>query len=167
MGTSLGPSGSEMPKKSRKCLLGPAARDPEKVSKKSRGQSKNTLQTLSGDSPKTSQTVPKTFRRLFGGPGPGGPALRAQRARETPVRRGLVPKPKLQKFTCHSPDQLHSPRARIPQNCCPQHPEFPSWRVKVGEPEGVRRYSLSEKVFVCFKKVLEGKGVSKKVSETF
>ena len=34
-------------------------------------------------------------------------------------------------------------------------------------PEGVRRYFLSKKVFLCFKKVLEGKRASKKASETF
>ena len=38
------------------------------------------------------------------------------------------------------------------------------WRAKGGEPEGVRRFFLSKKVFLCFKKVLEGKKVSKKAS---
>ena len=66
---SLGPSGPEIPKKSRKCLPGPPAPGPQKVSK----QSKNTLQTLSGDSPETSRTAPETFLRLFGASGAGGP----------------------------------------------------------------------------------------------
>ena len=47
--------------------------DPKKVSKKSQGPSKNTLQTLSRDSPETSQTVPETFWRLFRHFGPRGP----------------------------------------------------------------------------------------------
>ena len=94
-----GPPGPKSPKKSRKCLPGPPAPGPQKVSKKSRGQSKNTLQTLSGDSPETSRTVPETFLRLFGVPGPEAPGdifetflgFRARRARETSVRGGLVP----------------------------------------------------------------------------
>ena len=32
-----------------------------------------------------------------------------------------------------------------------------SSRIKGGEPQGVRRYFLSKKVCLCFKKVLEGK----------
>ena len=35
--------------------------------------SKNTLQTLSGDSPETCRTVPRLFLRLFGVSGPGAP----------------------------------------------------------------------------------------------
>ena len=59
---SLGPSGPEMPKKSRKCLSEPLAQDPEKVFKKSGGQSKNTLQTLS----ETLRRLPRLSPRLFG-----------------------------------------------------------------------------------------------------
>ena len=75
---------------------GPGPR--KSLQKKSRGQSKNTLQTLSGDSPETSQTIPETFRRLFWGPEPEAPrdifeTLGAFRAWETPVSNGgLVPK---------------------------------------------------------------------------
>ena len=53
---------------------------------------KNTLQTLFGDSPETSQTVPETF--VAGGPGDIFEifsAFRARRARETLARGGLVP----------------------------------------------------------------------------
>ena len=62
-----------MPKKSRKCLPGPPAPEPRKVSKKSQEQSEKTLSTLSGDSPVTSQTIAETFSRLFGEPGPEAP----------------------------------------------------------------------------------------------
>ena len=70
--------------KSRKCLPGPLAPEPRKVSKESREESP----TLSRDSPETSQTVPETFwgsgakrpretfSRLFGG---GGLVSRAPR----------------------------------------------------------------------------------------
>ena len=71
----------------RKYLPGPPAQVPEKVSKTVQKQSKETLQTLSGDSPETSQTFGdfmgshgrrprETFSRLS--------AFRAWRARETP-----------------------------------------------------------------------------------
>ena len=59
---SLGPSGPEMPKKSRKCLSGPPAWDPERVSKKS-GRSPK---TLSRHFPETLQRLPRLFPRLFG-----------------------------------------------------------------------------------------------------
>ena len=78
---------------------GAGAPAPQKVSKKVPERSKNTLQTLSGDSPETSRTVPDTFSRLFGVLGQEAPgdffktlsAFRARRARETSVRGGLVP----------------------------------------------------------------------------
>ena len=54
---SLGRSGPEMPKKSRKCLPGP-----QKVSKKSW----NTPKTLSRHSPETLRTLPGLSPRLFG-----------------------------------------------------------------------------------------------------
>ena len=49
---SLGPSGPEMPRKSPRYLPGASGPglDPKKVSKKSWGQSENTLQILFGDS---------------------------------------------------------------------------------------------------------------------
>ena len=67
--------------------------------KKSPKHSKNTLQTLSGDSPETSRTVAETFWRLFGVPGPEAlgnifetfSAFRARRAQETSAKGGLVP----------------------------------------------------------------------------
>ena len=97
------------------------ARNAERVSKMSLGasgprtpkslqkvpeHSKNSLQTLSGDSPETSRTVPETFLRLFGVPGPEAPrdifetlsAFRARKARETSVRGGLVPNRSIQKY---------------------------------------------------------------------
>ena len=77
--TSLGPSGPEMPKKSRKCLSGPPAPGPQQVSKKSR----NTPKTLS-------RHFPETLRRLAGlSPRPGGPGGHAQRAlRDILMSRG-------------------------------------------------------------------------------
>ena len=96
---SLRHFGPEMLKESRKCLPGPPAPEPGKVSKKSWGQSEHTLLILSGDSMQTSWTVPETFWRLFGVLGPEAPGdifktlsgFRARNARETPVRGGLVP----------------------------------------------------------------------------
>ena len=92
-----GPSGPKCRKSLENVSEAPG---PRKVSKKSREQSEKTLSTLFGDSPETSQTVPETFWRLFGVPGPEAPgdifetflAFRARRARETSVRGGLVPK---------------------------------------------------------------------------
>ena len=90
---SLGPFGPEMPKKSRKCLPGPPG--PRKVSKKSRESPESLRKVLK----ESFRTVPETFWRLFGVPGPEAPgdifetflASRARRARETSVRGGLVP----------------------------------------------------------------------------
>ena len=44
---------------------------------------------------------------------------------------------------------------------------YSSQRAKGGEREGVRKQLLSKKVFLCSKKVLEGKTPSKKRPETF
>ena len=88
---------------SRKCLPGPPAPGPQKVSKKSRGQSGRSPESLRKVSGECFWSVPWTFWRLFGVPGPkkSGPgdifetlsAFRALwRARETSVRGGLVPK---------------------------------------------------------------------------
>ena len=61
---SLRPSGPKTPKKSRKCLSGPPAPAPQKVSKMSR----NTPKTLSRHFfSETCWTVPETFLRLFAG----------------------------------------------------------------------------------------------------
>ena len=54
------------------------------------------------------QTVPETFWRLFAVPGPGDiletfSAFRAQRARETSVRGGLVPKKSYENWKVLSP----------------------------------------------------------------
>ena len=62
----------EMLTKSRKCLPGPPAQDPGKVYK-SPGTVHKTLQTLSGDSPKTSQTVPRLFQDFCTVPWPEAP----------------------------------------------------------------------------------------------
>ena len=59
----------ETPKKSRKCLLGPPAPEPRKVSKKSREQSDKTLSILSGDFSDCSRDFLETFR----GSGDRGP----------------------------------------------------------------------------------------------
>ena len=73
---------------------------PQKVSKKSRGQSGKSPESLRKVSGECFWTVPGTFWRLFGVPGPEAPGdifetflgFRARRARETSVRGGLVPK---------------------------------------------------------------------------
>ena len=90
----LGPSGP----KCRKSLetRGLRPRNPEK-SPKSLGNSPESLRRVSKES---FRTVPETFCRLFGVPGPEAPgdifetfsAFRARRARETSVRGGLVRK---------------------------------------------------------------------------
>ena len=75
------------------------ARNPKKVSKKSRGQSGKSPESLRKVSGECFWTVPGTFWRLFGVPGPEAPGdifetflgFRARRARETSVRGGLVP----------------------------------------------------------------------------
>ena len=60
---SLGPFGPELPKKSRKCLHGPPALEPQKVSKRSRGtvrrDSLDTFRRLSGE---VSRDFLETFR---------------------------------------------------------------------------------------------------------
>ena len=58
---SLRPSGPKMPKKSRKCLPGPPAPGPQKVSKKSR----NTPKTLSRHFPETLRRLARLSQRLF------------------------------------------------------------------------------------------------------
>ena len=70
---SLGPSGPEIPKKSRKCLPGPPAPGPQKVSKKSRGQSGKSPESLRKVSGECFWTVPGTFWRLKCLPGPEAP----------------------------------------------------------------------------------------------
>ena len=85
---SLGPSGPEMPKESRKCLPSPPAAGPQKVSKRSRGQSGKSPESLRkvsgecfwsvlglfGDFLGSRRRRPrKTFSRLFRHFGPGGP----------------------------------------------------------------------------------------------
>ena len=66
---SLGPFAPEMPKKSRKCLPGPPAPEPRKVSKQSREQS--------GKSPESVERVfsdcSRDFLETFRGSGAGGP----------------------------------------------------------------------------------------------
>ena len=59
---------------------------------------RSSRQTLSGDSPETSQIVPEIFFETFWGPAAGGPGIfetlsasRAGRAQETSVTGGLVP----------------------------------------------------------------------------
>ena len=84
-----------MPRKSRKCLSGLWPRTPKK-SPRSPVAIQNPLETLSRDSPETSQIVPETFWRLFGVPWPEAPGDIFEiffgisgpegRARETPVR---------------------------------------------------------------------------------
>ena len=69
---SLGPSGLEMPKKSRKCLPGPPAPGPQKVSKKSRGQSGKSPESLGKVSGECFWSIPD-FLETFWGPGAGGP----------------------------------------------------------------------------------------------
>ena len=71
---SLEPLGPEMPKKSRKCLPGPLAPEPRKVSKKSSlgtvgKDSFDTFRRLSGHFPDCSRDFLETFR----GSGAGGP----------------------------------------------------------------------------------------------
>ena len=66
---SFGPSGPEMPKKSRKCLPGPVAWNPEKVSKKSRGQSGKSPESLERVSGECFWTVPALFGHSVGVPG--------------------------------------------------------------------------------------------------
>ena len=56
-----GPSGPKCRKSLENVFRGLRLQSPEKVSKKSQEQSEKTLSTLSGDSPETSHTVPKTF----------------------------------------------------------------------------------------------------------
>ena len=70
---SPGPFGPEMPKESRKCLPGAGGPGTPKSLQRVPEHSKNTLQTLSGDSLETSRTVPETFWRLLVVPGPPAP----------------------------------------------------------------------------------------------
>ena len=67
-----------MPKKSRKCLPGPPAPEPRKVSKKSREQSEKSPESVALG---TFRTVPETFWRLFGVPGPKGPKIEKNQSR--------------------------------------------------------------------------------------
>ena len=78
---------------SRKCLPGPPAPEPRKVSKKSRAQSEKTISTLSGVLSDCSRDLLETFRGSgAGGPGDIFETFSAFRARETSVRGGLVRK---------------------------------------------------------------------------
>ena len=65
-----GLEGPEMPKKSRKCLPGPPAPEPRKVSKKSREQSKKSPESVERVFSDCSRDFLETFRRSgAGGPG--------------------------------------------------------------------------------------------------
>ena len=91
---SFGPSGPEMQKESRKCLPGPPAPEPQKVSKKSRGQSRKSPESLRLQSVwRVFLECSGTFLETFWGAGAPAPgdifetlsAFRARRARETSV----------------------------------------------------------------------------------
>ena len=66
---SPGPSGPEMPKKSQKCLPGSPAPRPQKVSKKSRGQSGKSPESLRKVSGECFWSVPGIFGDFLGSRG--------------------------------------------------------------------------------------------------
>ena len=91
------PSAPEMPKKSRKMSPGASGLGPPTKSPKSPEEVQkhppNTFWTLSGDFPDGPRNFLETFSgRLAGGIFETFSAFRARRARETPLRGGLVPK---------------------------------------------------------------------------
>ena len=94
------PPGPKCRKSLENVSRGLRPRGPPKSLQNSPGTLQKKHSPLSGDSPETCRTVPETFLRLFGGPGPEAPrdifetfsAFRARRARETSVRGGLVPR---------------------------------------------------------------------------
>ena len=127
---SLGPFRPEIPKKSRKCLPGPPAPEPRKVSKifKSLGNNLGSLPRVSG---KCRKSLFGLFARLFGDfsgfPGRRPretfyetfSAFRARRARETSVRGGLVHKSTIPKrgLSKRHRTQKHANESKRAQMC--------------------------------------------------